>query len=267
MIRAAVLGSPISHSLSPILHQEAYRILGIEGSYEAIEVGSGELPQFISTAGSSWTGFSLTMPLKEEILKVATSIDPLAMRIHSANTLIATADGWRASSTDVLGFSRALQVHGLEDTEDVLILGSGATARAAVAACDLPGRRIRILHRSTKRETAIRACAQSAEISFLPWQEVLPFAQLTINTTPVGAADLFVRTLPNVVGNYFESLYHPWPTGLLGRWQTRGVKTIDGLDLLVEQAIEQVVLMSAIHIDSFILAPQLRSRALLALEK
>ena len=87
MIKAAVLGSPISHSLSPLLHNTAYAQLGIQGSYEAIEVNAGGLAKFIDERDESWTGFSLTMPLKEEAVAYAKHVDDLAKRINSANTL------------------------------------------------------------------------------------------------------------------------------------------------------------------------------------
>ena len=89
--RAAVLGSPIAHSLSPALHNAAYLALGIEGKYDAVEVGSGQLSKFMNQVRqteANWIGFSLTMPLKEEALIVADQIDPLANQIKSANTLL-----------------------------------------------------------------------------------------------------------------------------------------------------------------------------------
>jgi len=91
MIRAAVLGSPISHSLSPTLHNHAYEILGIPGKYEAIEISEVEFPQFFAEATAldakvDWRGFSLTMPLKEIVTDALTQVDPLAKRIASANT-------------------------------------------------------------------------------------------------------------------------------------------------------------------------------------
>ena len=109
--RAAVLGSPISHSLSPAIHNAACLALGIEGKYDAVEVKENELEGFIHEVDrtpADWIGFSLTMPLKEAIFKVADVVDPLAKQIFSANTLIPTDDGWYATSTDVAGFIWAL---------------------------------------------------------------------------------------------------------------------------------------------------------------
>ena len=111
MKRAAVLGSPIKHSLSPVIHNAAYEMLGIEARYSAEEVGSDVLDGFLSSQlnDPSWIGFSLTMPLKEVICslveKFNIEIDPVAARIHSANTLYKSNNLWRACSTDVTGFS------------------------------------------------------------------------------------------------------------------------------------------------------------------
>ena len=119
--RAAVLGSPISHSLSPALHNAAYLALNIEGKYDAVEVKSGELSGFMNEVrktDANWIGFSLTMPLKEEVLKVADKVDPLAKQINSANTLIPTLDGWFATSTDVAGFIWALAQHEVSKSEE-----------------------------------------------------------------------------------------------------------------------------------------------------
>ena len=103
MIKAAVLGSPISHSLSPLLHSTAYAQLGLSAKYEAIEVKADNLARFMDERDETWTGFSLTMPLKEEAITYADNIDNLAKRINSANTLYRKAGEWHATSTDVIG--------------------------------------------------------------------------------------------------------------------------------------------------------------------
>ena len=94
MIKAAVLGSPISHSLSPLLHNSAYEQLGFKGRYEAIEVNAGGLAKFMDGRDETWTGFSLTMPLKEEAVTYAQHVDELAKRINSANTLYRDGGAW-----------------------------------------------------------------------------------------------------------------------------------------------------------------------------
>lgn len=266
MIRAAVLGSPITHSLSPILHRAAYRAMGLTGEYEAIEVVASELAHFIATRDETWTGFSLTMPLKEEVLEIAERIDPLALQIHSANTLIRAESGWHALTTDVSGFRHALAAHGVTQYEKVLIIGAGATARAAAAACDELGRHLVVINRSNKREEAMRGSIRKSKVSFINWNEKLPPADLVINTTPAGVADIFIAQFTSQPqGVFFEALYHPWPTKLLAHWRALGGDAIDGLDLLVHQAIDQIALMSNRAVNRDELAPILRAVGLAAL--
>lgn len=266
MIRAAVLGSPISHSLSPTLHLAAYKYLEIEGSYEAIDVPSVNLRDFISRLDQTWTGFSLTMPLKEEVLSIADAKDDLAVRINSANTLLKTDAGWRALTTDVNGIVQTLLAHGVKDFKSVLILGSGATTRAAAAACDSPEHAITIVHRTRERETAMRRAAPLSDLVFLPWGSKLVNADLVINATPAGVADVYCEEVnEDPVGVYFEALYSPWPTKLLAKWRSSRGYGIDGLDLLIHQGIDQVSLMTGKTVDRDVLAPILRTACLAAM--
>lgn len=268
MIRAAVLGSPISHSLSPALHLAAYKFLGIGGAYSAVEVKVDELPEFLASRDTSWTGFSLTMPLKEAALSLAADVDDLARQIQSANTLIKTRNGWRAFTTDVRGFQDAFQAHNLSDFRTVLLIGSGATARAAASACDGKDRLIKVLHRNPLRQEAMSKAAPQSSMQFLPWESSLPIVDLVINTTPVGVADHFVSEISSrPFGVYFEALYDPWPTKLLAHWRNLEGTTIDGLELLIYQAIQQVALMTGKAVDPLLLAPVLRDAGLKALQK
>lgn len=253
--RAAVLGSPIMHSLSPALHNAAYLALGLEGKYDAVEVGSGELIGFMNevrNTEANWIGFSLTMPLKEEIFKVADRIDPLAKQINSGNTLIPTLDGWLATTTDVAGFIWALAANEVNDFRTIQIIGAGGTARAAAAAIDAPGRTIQVVNRNPAREADMQRAVTMASLSFVNWDDVELNADLVINTTPKGAADI----LEGGKGVLFESLYDPWPTQLAAKWKGR---VIDGLELLVHQAIDQIHLMTGFVIDRNLMAPILRT--------
>ena len=115
MIRAAVLGSPISHSLSPKIHRHAYELLGLDSTYSAIEVDERSFPDFYREAtsqsdASEWSGFSLTMPLKEIVLQFCKSVDPVVEIINSGNTLYRVDNSWRVTSTDYLAFKKLLNV-------------------------------------------------------------------------------------------------------------------------------------------------------------
>jgi shikimate dehydrogenase len=218
-------------------------------------VKSGELTGFMDNVrktDANWIGFSLTMPLKEEVFKVADRVNPLAKQINSANTLIPTLDGWFATSTDVAGFIWALAQHEIANYKSVTIIGAGGTARAAAAAIDAPGVKIQVITRNPGGEIDMRRAVNLADISFIPWEKSNLDADLVINTTPKGAADL----LPKGTGVLFESLYDPWPTQLASGW---GGKVIDGMDLLIHQAIDQIHLMTGFVIDRKLMYPLLRA--------
>ena len=136
MRRAAVLGSPISHTRSPDLHRAAYAELGLDWTYDAIECNDRDFAAFFAGLDEQWRGLSLTMPLKEVVLDVVEDVDDRARRVHSANTVWRTADSssWRATNTDIPGICSALGDVGVDRLERVRILGAGATARSAVAA-------------------------------------------------------------------------------------------------------------------------------------
>ena len=121
MIKGAVLGSPITHSLSPVLHAAAFEFLGIEGTYSAIEVVAGTLQDFVSQRGPEFDYLSLTMPLKEEVLSLEATADSLTTRIQSGNTLIQRNGTWSLTSTDGSGLVAALSNAGLTKFESVLI--------------------------------------------------------------------------------------------------------------------------------------------------
>ena len=264
MIKAAVLGSPIGHSLSPTLHNCAYGVLGWDWEYTAIEVKGGDLAKFIEANRKTFRGLSLTMPLKEEALLVADSLDPLVKRINAANTLIFEENEVSAYSTDVSGFVQALDKSEVSIPNEITILGGGATARSAIAAVDGRGRTITVYSRSASRGAQLINSSISATVVVKDWAEAQSglSANLVIATTPTGATDHLIPTVSN--GTLFESLYSPWPTKLLAKWQEVGGKYLDGLDLLVEQGIGQIELMSQepLRIDLRSLAVTMRAAGL-----
>jgi shikimate dehydrogenase len=267
MIRAAVLGSPISHSLSPLLHNTAYAHLGIQGSYEAIEVNAGGLAKFMEDCDGNWTGFSLTMPLKEEVIAYAQHVDELAERINSANTLHRDGGVWCATSTDVVGFSQAFKSHNIEIKGHVVILGAGATARAAAAACDGSAAQITVINRSLSRLEGMSDAVIDSELSFLDWDNlsVLSDADLVISTAPAGVTDS-IELPKKTTAPFFEVLYKPWPTPASTLWASRGGIVIDGLDLLIHQAIAQIEIFTGKVFDSSAMYTKLRSVGLAALK-
>lgn len=268
MINAGVLGSPISHSLSPLLHTTAYKFLGIEAEYRAYEVASGGLEEFLQSHGKDLNCLSLTMPLKEEALNIAEHISPISRQIASGNTLCKREDGWHLTSTDVEGFSFALKAVTDVRHDNVLIIGAGATARAVAAACNFASTSLTIVGRSQKRVESINHAAPLAKVEFIDW-EVKPSLDeydLVVNTTPSNSASSFASAARAPRGVFFEVIYNPWPTDLLKKWSQTEARYVDGLDLLIHQAISQVQLFTGRDLDREAIAHLLRAEGLKVLQ-
>ena len=261
MINAAVLGSPITHSLSPLLHSLAYEYLGVQARYEAVEVKSGQLQNFLTNTDKN--ALSLTMPLKEEALTVSHLISDIAQRITSGNTLSLTDGVWSLTSTDVLGFDFSLDMHRIKEIETVVVIGAGATARAAVASVSKIAKSVLVVTRNPDRISAMNQ-ASTAEVTYLPWEltNQLNTADLVINTTPHNAADYFVASVEKPIGAFFEVLYNPWPTVLSKVWAQSENLVIDGLDLLIHQGISQVEIFAGVTVDRHELYRLMRTEAL-----
>ena len=256
MRRAAVLGSPISHSLSPVLHRAAYAALGLTGwdLHRARGHRSPSCPTSCRASDADWAGLSLTMPLKAAVLPLLDAASPVVEVVGAANTVL-LRDGRRlGDNTDVPGWSRPWP--------PVRTSPRGAVRRGARRGSDRPlgagrpgrrhGRRPGV-RPDTGRATALTATAEAVglRLSVRPWAgaaEALS-APLVVNTTPAGAADALVAQAPTAVGTLFEVLYDPWPTPLAAAWRARGGQVVDGLDLLVHQAVLQVGLMTGADVE------------------
>ena len=261
MISGAVLGSPISHSLSPALHRAAFESIGIAGSYEAIDVPSGTLQQFFLAHESDFDYFSLTMPLKEEAHLLNVAYDELSLRIGSINTLYKREGRWFGTSTDGSGFLAALAAQGYSRCSHALILGAGGTARAVAGALDGNVETLTVMGRTSNRKDALESCVEKSTFSYLPWisdPEINSY-DLIINTTPAGAADLLAENLPlQVTGLLFDVIYKPWPTVLASAWSDRSGKVINGKELLLWQGLDQLALVLSQEIDRDSISTHLR---------
>ena len=262
MIRGAVLGSPISHSLSPVLHRSAFESIGVAGSYEAIDVPSGTLNEFFLSNQSEFDYLSLTMPLKEEAHLLQVTCDELSLRIGSINTLYKKEGRWFATSTDGSGFLAALAAQGFSSFSNALILGAGGTARAVAGALDGNVETLSVMGRTSTRRDALERCVEKSTFSYLPWSNDpdINSYDLIINTTPAGAADLLAENLPaQVSGLLFDVIYKPWPTVLASAWEDRSGKVINGKELLLWQGLDQLALVFTQEIDRSSLSTQLRA--------
>ena len=261
MIRGAVLGSPISHSLSPSLHRAAFESIGVAGSYEAIDVPSGTLSEFFLGNQSEFDYFSLTMPLKEEAHLLQVTCDELSLRIGSINTLYKKEGRWLATSTDGSGFLAALAAQGFSSFSNALVLGAGGTARAVAGALDGNAKTLSVMGRTSTRRDALERCVEESEFTYLPWKNDpdINSYDLIINTTPAGAADLLAENLPaQVSGLLFDVIYKPWPTVLASAWEDRSGKVIYGKELLLWQGLDQLALVLTEEFDRESLASHLR---------
>jgi shikimate dehydrogenase len=262
VIRGAVLGSPISHSLSPALHRAAFERIGVAGSYEAIEVVSGTLNDFFLSNQSEFDYFSLTMPLKEEAHLLNVTCDELSLRIGSINTLYKKEGSWFGTSTDGSGFLAALNAQGYSRFSHALILGAGGTARALAGALDGNVETLTVMGRTSTRKDALERCVQKSTFNYIPWisNPNINSYDLIINTTPAGAADLLAENLPTQVsGLLFDVIYKPWPTVLGSAWEDRSGKVINGKELLLWQGLDQLALVLSQDIDRSSLSNHLRS--------
>ena len=249
--RAAVLGSPIAHSLSPVLHRAAYAALGLtDWRYDTHEVDEASLPGFLAGLDASWAGLSLTMPLKRAVIPLLDGISEVARSVDAVNTVLFHDDGSRTgTNTDVPGLAAALAERGIREVRSAAVLGAGATASSALAALSgIVKGDVEVYIRNRSRDAEIHAVAESCgvEVAIRDWADAAEaFAtELVIGTTPAGANDELAGSVPADPGTLFDVLYHPWPTPLAAAWQARGGTVLGGLDLLVHQAVLQVELMT-----------------------
>jgi shikimate dehydrogenase len=299
--RAAVLGSPISHSLSPALHRAAYRGLGLsQWSYDVHDVQAEALGGFVAGLDASWAGLSLTMPLKEAAFEVAGEVSDLAREVGAINTLVRGRDGgWKGDNTDVYGVSQVLREAGREHVPSAVLLGSGATARSVVAAlASLGCAKVTFAVRSGARpQTLAQARRAGLEVDVVGVGElagVLDTSPLVVSTLPgnalgsgpslneqpgtgqsgnlPGSERAGSEQLGSVVppGSrlpdhlFLDVVYAGWPTPLARSFREAGAVVVSGLELLVHQAVEQVYLMTGLR-PTHAMADQMRAAGLAAM--
>ncbi|MFF0162861.1 shikimate dehydrogenase [Streptomyces sp. NPDC005263] len=249
--RAAVLGKPITHSLSPALHRAAYGELGLaDWSYDRFELDEAALPGFFAKLGPEWAGLSLTMPLKRAVIPLLDEITETAASVDAVNTVVFTEDGRRVGdNTDIPGMVAALREHGIEQVDSAAVLGAGATASSALAAlARICTGEVVAYVRSEARAAEMRQWGErlDIEVRTADWADAAQalHAPLVIATTPAGTTDALSSAVPERPATLFDVLYDPWPTALAARWSAYGGAVVSGLDLLVHQAVLQVEQMT-----------------------
>ncbi|MBI4941619.1 MAG: shikimate dehydrogenase [Actinobacteria bacterium] len=263
--RAAVLGSPIAHSLSPTLHRAAYAALGLTAwRYDAVEVAEDGMAAFLAGLDASWAGLSLTMPLKRVVRPLLAAESDLARAVGAVNTVTFGPAGPVGDNTDVHGIVAALAEAWVREASTAAVLGGGATACSAVAALRDRGVRAPRVHvRSAGRSGDVVAAGErlglDVRLAALDAADVVHAAPaVVVSTLPAGAADALADDLaaglvapavrdgapPPVL---LDVVYAPWPTALARAWTGAGGPVVSGLAMLLHQAAEQVRLMTGLE--------------------
>ncbi|MCA0330085.1 MAG: shikimate dehydrogenase [Actinobacteria bacterium] len=252
--RAAVLGHPVAHSLSPVLHLAAYAGLGLAWSYERYDVDEAGLPAFVEGLDGSWAGLSLTMPLKEVVRPLLDRVDPVAHLTGAVNTVVLGPEGRSGWNTDVEGVSVALDEQGA-GTGPSAVLGGGATARSAAAALVQRGSSdVVVVARRPEAALPVAEVVErlGAAATVLPWDAAADVLgrEVVVSTVPKGAADHLAPHVVPGAGCLLDVVYDPWPTPLAAAWAAAGGPVASGLDMLLHQAVRQVELMTGLRPDT-----------------
>jgi shikimate dehydrogenase len=244
-----VLGRPVSHSLSPVLHRAAYAALGLDGwRYDAVECDDTALPGLVGELGPDWVGLSVTMPGKVAALQVATAVSERARAVGAANTLVRAGAGWAADCTDIDGVVGALRAAaGFTAGERAVLLGAGGTARAALAGMvSLGVREVTLVVRDAGRAAATLDCAEvlGLRVQVVGWGDGglaarCARADLAVNTVPA-TASVMVAAAAAAAPVVLDAGYSPWPTPVAAAVMAAGGRLASGLDMLLHQAFGQV---------------------------
>ena len=251
-MKAAVLGSPVAHSLSPALHRAAYAGLGLDDwTYEAVECDEAALAAYVTSRGPEWAGLSLTMPLKRTVLPLLDHTDQLAVVAGGANTVVFRPDGRYGYNTDVQGIVDALTEVGATAPGSVTIIGAGATACSALAAlAEFGAATADVVVRDPSRAADLLAAADrlNVRVRLLSLTALTDAAPgLLISTVPAGAADGYaerIRATGRAPAAVLDVVYAPWPTPLAEAAAAAGAAVASGFAMLLHQAAAQVELMT-----------------------
>ncbi len=246
--RAGVRGSPIEHSLSPVLHTAAYAALGLpDWSYDRAEVDEAGFAAHLAGLDPSYRGLSLTMPLKEVAFSVVYAASDRAQRVGAINTVIRDERGWRGYNTDVYGIVESLRGAGVGEASEALLVGAGATARSALEAlAEMGTRTVRFMVRGGVRPRtagfAESLGMRAEEVAMGVWPHG---ARVVVGTVPGGAYAGLLDTLPAAPeGAVVLDCVYGEHSALLDVARERGYATAEGTDLLLHQARGQVKLMT-----------------------
>ncbi|WP_061962592.1 shikimate dehydrogenase [Demequina flava] len=258
--QAAVLGSPIEHSLSPVLHRAAYESLGLPWLYSAHEVTEDTLADFIAGMDDSWSGLSLTMPLKVAVVPMLDFVESMAKLVGAVNTVLIQPVGAGrqlvGANTDVHGVVAALAEGAVTEASEAVIIGGGATATSAMAALGRLGvtRPVVVVRNRARAGGLLRAATKmGVEPRFVDFESAPDFlatAQAVVSTVPGSVGSLVAAALRErgqaipADAVLLDAVYSPIVTELGAAWGDLGGTFVDGTRMLLHQAGEQVRLMT-----------------------
>lgn len=252
--RCAVLGSPIAHSLSPVLHRAAYAELGLDWEYDARDVRADQLAGVLDSLDDTWRGLSLTMPLKRAAVPLLDELSDRAVQAQAVNTVLLEGGRRIGHNTDVPGAAAAIRERTDVPLPTAIVLGGGATAASVLLAlADLGCSSVRVVVRDPGRvqDTLAAAARHPARprVDVLTFRELVQQAEalrpaILVSTIPADAQGEAVLRAAAAASVIFDVIYHPWPTPLARLAAADGKPLVSGLDLLVHQAALQVALMT-----------------------
>ena len=248
-----IIGDPVEHSFSPIMHNQAIASLGADYIYVPLPVKSANLKTALAGFSAiGLQGFSVTIPHKQAIIPLLSEVSNIGQLVGAVNTIYPTAQGWGGTNTDVAGFIAPLQAYQRDWSKTVVVvLGYGGAARAVVVGCSQLGcTDIHIVGRNPSKLSQFQQSWDKTSLPITlnihPWQklpELVPQAELLINTTPLGmspqvdqspvSGEILSKLQHGAIA--YDLVYTPNPTKFLQEAKQQGAITIDGLEMLVEQ--------------------------------
>lgn len=269
--KLCVIGDPVTHSKSPLLHNTMCALLGLDYLYLCQTVKPDGLADFLAGAKAlGYAGFNATMPFKELLLPYLDELDPLAAKLGAVNTVCIKGGKLYGYNTDCPGYVAALRHRGFDPKgKRAVLLGAGGAAKAVALGLSEAGAEVSVLNRTPDRAQAVAALCPGQAVA-LPWTadtltQALPRADLLVNATSLGMAGQgqfedfdFLELLPEIC-LVSDLIYHPAPTELLRRAAARGLATMDGYPLLIHQAILALEHFTGVSIDPASLLPALEA--------
>ena len=265
MLQLGIVGYPLKHTLSPLLHHSLMQRLGLAGEYAVIETQllANTLNQLMAR---QLTGFNVTIPYKIDILPYCDQLSDMARLLQAVNTVIRVKNQWHGENTDVTGYLASLPVKDTLNQRRCTVLGTGGASRAVVAGliseqADL----ITLVGRHPERTQALLALAQQwinqrrsrSKVVVLPWNDLTDLSEtdLLINTTPIGTMDeaacpIDLDLLHSLPADAFVSdlVYRPLQTRLVAESQAAGIQAEGGLGMLLHQGVQAFTLWSGIAV-------------------